>query len=86
MAEKFNEISANHIVYSFSITTLFVIDNIVGFMMFYGINVLNAAVCRIINNGAINNFNLSWLVIIWWNFIALALIREQVSERFNIQR
>jgi hypothetical protein len=53
--------------------------------MFNGINVLNAAVCRIINNGAINNFNLSWLVIIWWNFIALALIRKQVSERFNIQ-
>lgn len=72
-------------MYTFSITAIVI--SCIGFMMLYRINVLDAAACRIVDNCAVNKFDLGRLVIIARRyFVAFALVREQITKRFNIQR
>jgi hypothetical protein len=78
MANKSGEIPADNIAYTLSITT--VVISSVRFMTLYGVNVLDAAARRSVNDCAINEFNLGRLVIIGRNFITFSLVREQITK------
>jgi hypothetical protein len=74
VAEKPHEIPAQCIAYPRgSIAAL------AQFMTLQRINVIDAAARRIVNDCAINEFDLAW-IIIGWNFITFALIREEIAE------